>query len=255
MPASASLPLSTLYAFLLVLARVAGVATFVPVPGFSTIPEPPRIALALGFTLALAPLWPAVPATPGIGLLAGWIASEAVLGLTIGLVVGFLSEAFQLCGQMVGLQAGYSYASTVDPNTQSDSTVLSVMAQAIASLLFFALGLHREVFRIFARSLETLPPGAFVLKVSTARAVIDLGSQVFSTGLRLALPVMAMLVMVDLALALLGRINSQLQLLTMAFPVKMLMALALLAAVVGLYPRVYRGYASHLFEFLPSVIR
>ena len=59
--------------------------------------------------------------------------------------------------------------------------------------------------------------------------MIHLGSNLFSVGVRLALPVVALLVMVDVALALMGRLNAQLQLLSLAFPAKMLVALLVLA--------------------------
>jgi flagellar biosynthesis protein FliR len=253
MPSEMSLPFTTLYSFLVVLARIAGAVIFTPIPGVTALAEPARVVLALSITMALAPLWPTVTATPGIGLLAGWLISEAALGITIGLVVSFLSEAFAVFGQMVALQAGYSFASTVDPNTQADSGVILVLAQTISSLLFFALGLHRQVIGIFANSLSTQPPGSFALTKVTADSVIHLSSTIFSTGLRMALPVIALLVMVDMALALLGRINSQLQLLSLAFPAKMLAGLALLTAIAGLFPRVYSSYASRLFEALPAV--
>ncbi len=253
MPSEMSLPFATLYSFLVVLARISGAVIFTPIPGVSSLAEPARVVLALSITMALTPLWPTVPANPGIGLLAGWLISEAALGITIGLVVSFLSEAFAVFGQMVALQAGYSFASTVDPNTQADSGVILVLAQTISSLLFFALGLHRQVIGIFANSLSTQPPGSFALTKVTADSVIHLSSTIFSTGLRMALPVIALLVMVDLALALLGRINSQLQLLSLAFPAKMLAGLALLTAIAGLFPRVYSTYASRLFEALPAV--
>ncbi|SPE36371.1 Type III secretion system inner membrane R protein (fragment) [Candidatus Sulfopaludibacter sp. SbA3] len=128
-----------------------------------------------------------------------------------------------------------------------------MLSQAIGGLLFFALGLHRDVIRAFAGSLQSQPPGSFAISPVTADAVIRLGSTIFSTGLRLALPIVALLVMVDLALALLGRINSQLQLLTLAFPAKMMGALTLLAAIAVLFPRVYAAYASRLFQALPGV--
>ena len=255
MPADLSLPLATLYAFLVVMARVSGALVFVPIPGSSAGPEPARVILILSFSVALMPLWPKIITDPGIGMLTAWLLSEAVLGITIGLVVGFLTEAFLLCGQMVGLQAGYSYASTVDPNTQSDSTVLSLLAQTVSSLLFFAFGLHHEVFRIFAHTLEILPPGSFALKMTTGEAIIRMAGTIFSTGLSLAMPVVALLVMIDISLALLGRINAQLQLLTLAFPAKMMTGLALLAAMAALFPRVYRGYATHLFEVLPALTK
>lgn len=249
----ASLPLSTVFAFLMVLARVSGAVIFVPIPGLFGAPQPVRVVLALSLTIALFPLWPALPVIPGVGLLLGWLLAEASVGLTIGLVVGFLSEAFGLFGQMVGLHSGHSFASTVDPNTQADSGVFVVLAQSISSLLFFATGLHRQVVSVFARSLETQPPGAYNLSAGAADIVIHLGSTVFSTGLRLALPVIALLVMVDLALALLGRVNSQLQLHSLAFPAKILTTLALLAAIVAIFPHVYQDYAGRLFGALPAL--
>lgn len=255
MPSDITLPLATVYAFIVVLARVAGALIFVPIPGSTASPEPARAALIICFTLALFPQWPSISVVPGMGQLAGWILAEAALGITIGLVVSFLTEAFLLCGQIVGLQAGYSFASTIDPNTQSDSTVLSTLAQLMASMLYFTLGLHRDVLRIFSASLDKVPPGSFIIQPVTAETIIGLGSAIFSTGFRLALPVVALLVMVDLTLALLGRINSQLQLITLAFPVKMLTSLALLSVVIAMFPRVYRALAGQLFDVLPALVR
>jgi flagellar biosynthetic protein FliR len=254
MLSEASLPLTTIYAFLLVLARISGAIVYIPIPGFSAGPEPVRIILALSFTMALFPLWPVVAVVPGFGLLVGWLVAEAALGITVGLVVGFISEAFGVFGQMVGLQAGYSFASTIDPTTQADSGIMVVLAQAISGLLFFALGLHREVLRLFARSLETIPPGSFEITPSAADALIRLGSTVFSTGARLAFPVVALMVMVDLALALLGRINAQLQLGSLTFPAKMLAGLAIVSAMAGIFPVVCRAYAERLFGALPALI-
>jgi flagellar biosynthesis protein FliR len=254
MPSEASLALTTIYAFLVVLARVSGAVIFVPMPGLSASAEPVRVVFALSLTIALFPLWPVIGVTPGVGLLVGWMLSEAALGITVGLVTAFLSEAFAVFGQIIGLQAGYSFASTVDPNTEADSGMLIVLSQNISGLLFFALGLHREVLRIFAHSLETQPPGSFALTAVTANSVIRLSSTIFTTGLKLALPMIALMVMVDLALALLGRINSHLQLLSLAFPAKMLASLAMLSAIAGLLPRVYQAYAGHLVTALQALV-
>jgi flagellar biosynthetic protein FliR len=254
MPSEASLGLTTIYGFLLVLARISGAIVFVPIPGFSAGPEPVRIILALSFTIALFPLWPVVAVVPSIGLLTGWLISEAALGITVGLVVSFLAEAFGVFGQMVGLQAGYSFASTIDPTTQADSGVIVVLAQSISGLLFFALGLHREVLRLFARSLESTPPGSFVITPGATDALIRLGSTIFSTGVRLAFPVVALMVMVDIALALLGRINAQLQLGSLTFPAKMLAGLAIVSAMAAIFPTIYRAYAERLFGALPALI-
>jgi len=241
MPTELTLSLGTLYAFALVLARVSGALVFVPLPGVSAAPEPARVMLAGAVTLALAGRWPAVDAASiSPGRLAGWAAGEAAVGIAIGVAVAIVLEAFVLAAQVLGLQAGYAYASTIDPNTQADSGLLLVFAQLAASLLFFAAGLDREVLRLFAWSLEKVPPGAYVFGPAAARALLSLGANLFSVGLRLAFPVVALLVMVDVALALLGRVHAQLQLLSLAFPAKMALALLVLGWGTSLFPRIER---------------
>jgi flagellar biosynthetic protein FliR len=241
MPASLTLSLGTLYAFLLVLARVGGAVAFVPLPGASSAPQAARITLALSFTLALVGRWPVIDALiVSPARLLAWGAAEAALGIAIGVAMSLVLEVFMVAAQILGLQAGYAYASTIDPNSEADSGILLVLAQLAAGLLFFAAGLDREVLRLFAQSLEKIPPGAYVLGPSSAFGLIHLGASVFSIGLRLAFPVVAVLVMVDVALALLGRVNAQLQLLSLAFPLKMLVALMVLSWVTVLFPRILR---------------
>jgi len=46
--------------------------------------------------------------------------------------------------------------------------------------------------------------------------------------------------LVDVALALMGRLNAQLQLLTMAFPAKMMTALLVLSWMATIFPRIMR---------------
>jgi flagellar biosynthetic protein FliR len=246
--------ISTLLGFLLTLIRVGGAFIFVPIPGITTVLSPARVILSVGMTMALFPEWPHIAGTPTTGLLLMWMMGEAALGLGIGLTVAFISESLMVGAQVMGLQAGYGFATTIDPTTQGDSTVLVLFAQLTAGLLFFATGLDREVLRIFARSLETWPAGTFVLTRGAATQVLSLGSTIFSTGLRLAMPMIAILVMVDISLALLGRVNSQLQLLTIAFPVKMMIGLALLGWLALLLPTLFRAGMSTSFATARGLI-
>ena len=127
--------------------------------------------------------------------MAGWAAAEASVGLAIGVSVSIALEAFAISAQIMGLQAGYSYATTVDPNSEGDSGILLVLAQMFAGMLFFALGLDRETLRLFAQSLDKVPAGAFVLGLPAAQIVIRLGASLFAVGMRLALPVVALLIL------------------------------------------------------------
>jgi flagellar biosynthesis protein FliR len=250
-----ALSLGGLYGFLLVLARVSGVIAIVPIPGLSAGPDAARIVLAVALTIALFPVWPSPAAGEfATGRLLGWIGAEAAFGLTVGVAVAFLLEGIQLAAQMIGLQAGYSFASTVDPNTQADTTTLQVMSQLFAGSLFFAFGFDRQVIHILSQSLESVPSGSYSLRGPAVEAVARLGAAIFSTGLQLALPVMALLVLLDIAFGVLGRLHAQLQLLSLSFAVKMLVGLAFLSVVLRLYPGVFERTGATTFAVLARLL-
>lgn len=255
MPTDLSISAATVISFALVLARVAGVFVFVPLPGFASTPGVARIVLSVAFTMALFPSWTALAAVPStIGQLTAWIAAEATFGIAIGLAVAFALEAFVMGAQFLSVQAGYSYASTIDPTTQADSTVLIVIAQLTGGLLFFALGLDQRVLLAFARSLEAHPPGTLVFTPALGFDLIHLSAGIFTTGFRLVLPMMALLLMLDLSMGLLGRLNAQLQLITLAFPIKTLAMMALFSWAVLVFPRAAGPFLETAFQFVAKMV-
>jgi flagellar biosynthesis protein FliR len=243
MPNNLTLSLSSLFGFLLTLARVSGAIALVPLPGMQAVPGPARVILACGIALALVARWPSVDGSAvGLTDLAGWAVAEAAVGLAIGVAVAMVLETFAMGAQILGLQAGYGYASAVDPATEADSGLLLILARLTAGSLFFAAGFDREVIRLFARSMELVPPGRWVFSGASAEPVIRLGASLFSVGARIAMPVIALLLMVDVALALMGRLNQQLQLLSLAFPAKMLTALWAVGFTAALLPRLATSF-------------
>lgn len=247
----ARIDLATLVAFGLVLARIAGVFIFVPIPGVSAAPVTARIVLTACCTLSLSSRWPTVSTTDlGFGSLTTLLAAEALFGMAIGIAVACILEVYTLGAQMLSLQAGFSYASTVNPETQADSTVLIVMAQFTAGLIFFALGLDHRVLIALARSLESHPPGTLVFSRTIGFDLIQLTAGIFSAGFRLVLPLMALLLMLDISLGLLSRLNSQLQVVTLSFPVKIGALLALLTVAVLLFPRAVGPFVETCLRFI-----
>jgi flagellar biosynthetic protein FliR len=237
-----------LYGFLLVLTRVATTFIFVPLPQLKNTSAAARVVLSLAITISLQAVWPSVPVSLNGGAAELWLllermAAEAGYGIAIGLVVALLGEMFSLSMQMLGIQAGYGYATTIDPNSEADSGVLVVLAQLTSWLMFVAFGMERHVIRALARSLETHPAGAFVLSPEARSAVLSLGYSVLTTAFRLALPVIALLLLVDITFALFGKLHAQLQLLSLAFPAKMLVTLGMLAMLTQVFPRIYEGVA------------
>lgn len=255
MHAEISFGLPQIFGFLLVLARVSGVILFVPIPGMQSVPEAARIALALVLSVVLMPAWPlAMPGDAWLGRLPGWIAAEFTFGLLIGVCMSFLLEGFQLAAQMAGLQAGYSFASTIDPNTQADAAILQILTQLLASMLFLASGYDRAVVRIMASSLERIPSAGALASLPVMDAVIRLGSQIFIVGFRLAIPVVALLVLIDLSFAIVGKVHSQFQVMSLLFPAKMLLGIGTMAASLMAFSNIGQTAASHTLQVLMRLL-
>jgi flagellar biosynthetic protein FliR len=237
----------------MVLARTLGVFVFLPLPGKEAGPSMARVVLGFATAVAVFPAWPAngaPEATPALLVL--WLSSELALGLTIGLLVGFLAEALAVGAHVLALQAGYAYASVVDPTTQADSDVLQVLAQLLGGLLFFCLRLDHLAIRTFVLSLKSFPPGQFALTHDLARALVSLSANIFAVALKLALPAVALLLTTEVALAVVGRLNAHLQLASHASSIKMLLTLLILVSLLRVIPRLYENFAALIFEFIRS---
>ena len=241
--------------FLLTLFRVGGIFAFVPVPGLKSALDPTRIGLVVLLSWLVFPLTPSAPVVSATlsGALALMI-SEVSLGLVFGLSIQFLHEGVLIGAQILSVQAGYSYASTIDPTSEADSSVLQVILVLGASLFFLTLGLDRILLKAVATSFDAYPPGAFVADTSTASSVILLSGQMFSRGLQVAAPIVGVLVLVDVAMALLSRLQPQMQLLNLSFPLKMLLSLAGLALAIQTVPAGVEASAETTFRFIHSFL-
>ena len=244
MPISVHFGMEAVYGFLLTLTRVGSALTLLPLPGIQNAPQVARIVLIIATTLCLFPLWPAVTMDDlnGGGFLLAVLA-EMSIGLLMGLSLSFLSEAFQLGAQAISFQTGFSFASTFDPSSQADSGVFQVFSQLACGLLFFALGIHLQLIQMFARSMTAFSFDQGHFKEGAIALIIHQGSTMFVSGLKLALPVVALLFLVDQALSAISRLQSQLQLLSLAFPAKILLSLLFLATVLTRWPTLYGNWA------------
>lgn len=240
--------LEMLYGFLLTLARVGSTFAFLPVPGYQGAPVAPRVVLTVGVTICLSPYWPLADlADAGLSVLLGAVLTESMHGLVMGIAISFLAETFQLAAQFISLQTGFSFASTFDPSSQADTGIFQVLSQLAAGFLFFAFGIHRELIRMIALSM-TLSPWPAGVPAASAWNIIPLGAGLFATSLRLALPAIALLLLTDICLVVISRIQNQVQLLHLSFPAKIVLSLFFFSVMMRRWPQIYESSAHGLLE-------
>jgi flagellar biosynthetic protein FliR len=243
-----------LAAFAFPLVRLLGLMMSAPV--FSNRGMPTRVRLVAGLGIALAIL-PAAPPMPdiapgsGIGLLI--LGEQVFIGVAIGFVVRVVFAAIDLAGSFIGMQMGLSFALFFDPNSGGQSAVLADFMSMVAVLLFLALDGHLVMIELLLRSFEWLPVGAG-LRGEGWGLIPRYGVVIFSTGLLLALPLLAVMLVTNTALGVLTRAAPQLNLFAIGFPVTMTAGFFALILLMSNFGPVAQNIFERGFEMVPALL-
>lgn len=245
------LPAAFLVNCALLLSRMSAFVVFVPMPGVRASLATTKVVLAAALTAAAAPyavstIQPEDLSSAGVPwLLLAAAMSEAALGAALGISLRLTLEAFGLAAQALGFQAGYSYVNMVDPTSQADASILNVIFALTADLLFLATDMHLFALRTLIDGLQVHPLGSFVTRSGDAQMMIALGGYMLEAAVRLALPVMAVLLLIDLTLGLLNQVHSRMQLITFSFTLKLMAGTAVIVLMLPIAPKVFNVMAEH----------
>jgi len=219
--------------------RVSSLFLFAPFFSSASIPMPAKAGLVVAITALLSPVYRPGPVESGALGWVGVVSGEVVIGLLLGLAVQLVVEGAQMAGQLLGVQAGYSLVTLLDPQTQADQPVLSNFNQLLALLIFLALDAHHWLLRGLAASFAYLPPGAGLAKLTTGAALVQAAGGIWLAGVQLAAPVLVATLMVDITLGFLSKAAPQMPVLFVGLSFKTLLALTVFAGTLLFWPRTF----------------
>ncbi len=217
------------------LARVSGLCLTAPVLGATVIPATIRAALVLLLTGVLVPLMPGSALEPfsaaGVAAFVGQLLQGALLGFVLRLVF----EAVAFGGQLIAQSMNLGFAETINPGAGGSTPVLGQFHTALVTLLFLALDGHLALIGLLAESLRTLPPGSALDGADGLHAVVLFGGELFAGAVRVALPAMIALLVVNAGFAAISRAAPAMNLFAVGFPITLTLGLVvLLLALRGL---------------------
>lgn len=209
--------------------RIGAMLMSAAVFGTRALPVRLRLIIALALTLIIAPLAGPVPAVDplsGEGVLIA--VQQVVIGVSMGFALRLVFAALELAGETIGGLMGLGFASIVDPQHGVQVPVVAQFYVLLGTLMFLALQGHLIWIETLAESFRVLPVAASGLGAAGLWALVSFISDVFSWGVRLALPVVAALLVVNLAFGVLARTSPQLNVFSVGFPAALLVGMALL---------------------------
>ncbi|MHB1613743.1 MAG: flagellar biosynthetic protein FliR [Actinomycetes bacterium] len=235
-------PAGVLVAFLLAGIRAAG--WLVLAPPFSSPAIPPVLRALFAAALAL-PVTPRL-ANAGLGRLnLPGLLSEAVLQVTIGVVLGFFTALFfavlRSAGELIDVLGGFSLSVGMDPMSASETSVFGRFHQMLGLMLLFAVNGHLLLVRGFLASFDALPLGSGFSLATVGRLATGGLSQLFLAAVQVAAPVAGVLFIANLSLGLLTRAAPSLNAFSLAFPLQILVTLAVVAVTFPAMPTLVRN--------------
>ena len=235
--------------------RLLAFTATAPVFGHNAVPRPAKLAVALVLTILIAPTLPPMPDVPPVSYAGVWLVlQQIVIGVAMGLVMRVVFAVVQAAGDYIGLQMGLGFASFYSPAAGANIMVISRFLNLLAILFFLAINGHLLMIRILAESFITLPVGASGLGAAGWRLVALWGGTVFSAGLLLALPLVAVLLMISLALGIMNRASPQLSIFSVGFPLSLTTGLIMLTYMTSELGGIFTRLFQHGFETLSQLI-
>lgn len=236
-----SIASTTVAGFLLALARTAGFILTSPPFNTRAAPAQVRAGVAMGLAFPLS-AWtiPTAPLLTNSGL-PGRILLQVLMGVTLGFFVALAVAAIQTVGDLIDVAGGFSISAGMDPLLMVQSSVMGRLHQLIAVTLLFVGNGHLVVLQGLSRSLQLMP--APVLNLDDIAEAVTLGvSELFMSAVQICAPILAALLIADLALGLLTRAAPALNAFALAFPLKILLSLLLVALMVSQLPGALSSY-------------
>ncbi len=250
------MPLPDPIVFVLVLARLGGLLMAAPLFGHALLPPLVRIGVALALAIVLLPVVP-TPADPPATLtaLVGAAVVETLLGTALGLVAQFVFAGVQLGGQLAGIQMGFGFATLLDPQSNAQTTVVAELQQLMVLVLFLVLDVHHLLLAALIDSFRAAPVGALVVNGAGLRQAVAMAAEIFAIGVRVAAPVLLVLVLANASLGVLAKTVPQLNVFVVGFPLNVGVGLFVMGAALPFTVRLLAQRFGALDPLIGSLVQ
>jgi len=158
--------------------------------------------------------------------------SEVVTGLMLGYITKFCFFSAQMAGQLMDFQIGFSMMSMFDPISNDEVTLLGTLLYRISLVMFFVVDGHHMLIRAIIDSFNSVEIGKFILSQQTSIMMLKIFIEFFTLGLKIAIPIILIVVITDLCIGLVSRTVPQLNVMILGMPIKILIGLSCFSLVL-----------------------
>lgn len=237
MPIPAGLLLNGFDVFLLVFVRMTGLFVVAPIFGRRNIPTYFKIGFSFFSALILVNTTAVQNFQFDQSILAYTmlVMKEFLVGMSIGFIAYIAFTAIYVAGEIIDMQIGFGVVNVMDPVSNIQVPVTSNIYFIMSMLLFLSMNGHHVLIKALFDSFTTLPLGTAVFDASLADGLMAVFGTVFATGFKIAAPIVAAILLTDVALGTISRMVPQLNIFVIGMPLKIFVGLIILLITMPMF--------------------
>lgn len=237
MPIPIGLLLNGFDVFLLVFVRMTGLFVVAPIFGRRNIPTYFKIGFSFFTALILVNTTAVQNFQHDESILAYTllVMKEFIVGMSIGFIAYLAFTAIYVAGEIIDMQIGFGVVNVMDPVSNIQVPVTSNIYFIMSMLLLLSMNGHHVLIKALFDSFTALPLGSAVFDASLADLLMAVFSAVFVTGFKIAAPVVASILITDVALGTVSRMVPQLNIFVIGMPLKIFIGLIILLITIPMF--------------------
>ena len=236
--------------FILLFFRFAALFMATPIFSHKNIPMNIKTSMAFFFTVVFYSSMPPVTIAINVPSIILAILSEFMLCLAVGIILQITYNIITFAGGQISFMMGFSMASAIDPQSGISMPIISQFLSLMALMVLFSLNLHHWMLLFIDNSLHTIPLGGFLMQENLFHYIIHAASNMFLVGFMIAFPITALSWLADVMFGMLMKTMPQFNLLVIGFPIKIMVAFAVLIATITSTMLILKGEVQEAFNML-----
>ena len=238
--------------FILILLRISGYVLVSPLWGRQEVQRIFKVCFCIYFAYIMILTGKAELVTPTIGI--GQFFLVCILETFKGVLVGYISSIFfsifLIAGQIIDMHIGFQMGGILDKNYGIKVSQTAKLLNIASMIVFLRLNGHLQLIKIMENSYSLNQIGSGISFESLYNIVVSAFSFSVVIALKIALPVILIVLFVNVILGTLVKFVPQLNIFAVGIPLKIVVGLFSIIFLVEPFIKYLDFIFNHLFDVL-----
>ncbi|NLZ53293.1 MAG: flagellar type III secretion system protein FliR [Thermoanaerobacteraceae bacterium] len=246
---------AALLKYLLILFRCLGFLILTPVFGRREFPTKVKIGLGALLSIIVYPFITDIGFSGNLWILAASVLKEFMTGITMGYAAFLLFSSLYLAGEIIDTEMGFGIVNVLDSQSNTQVPLMGNYFYIITILLFLTANGHHMLISAIMRSYDLLPLSEAIYQEGLLNTIIASFKDMFLLGIKVALPVVSVIFLTDLALGIIARTVPQMNVFIVGLPVKIAVGMISMIMVFPMFFIIIDAIYNGVYEIILMTIK